>query len=304
MAATKTKPKTSARPATTNGSARAKEMWDQYYASPSPDLLRVYADVLTEEGDPRGPFLQLCLVDAPTSEQTAAKEAMIKRVTKKVLAGPGGELLREMEFGPNGLVAKARAEAGIVLEHADTLARINPRLVLTITSIKTLKAAKEFASASLGEIWFVDLSAMVGAVDGLSLNDKELDALAPALADVRHLNLPCRGGKWFNPSGLAALGRHLKRLRYLSFDFDNDPYYPGAPHGPPAAEYAEVIRTAPGFEGLRGLDLRGITAADFPGRDIVVPGLVGYGGLQDETRAKEAAGISFAEQLEAALASR
>ena len=38
---------------------QSSTIWDQYCQAPDPDLLRVYADALVEDGDPRGAFLQL-----------------------------------------------------------------------------------------------------------------------------------------------------------------------------------------------------------------------------------------------------
>ena len=274
-------------------SARAEDLWTQYLASPSRDLLRVYADVLVEDGDPRGPFLQLSLVDDPTPTQLAARATMLKKVTKRVLAGPGGEALRELTFGADGLVARARVEAARLVERSEDIVRMNPRLVLTITSIGSLRQAKELGATSLGDVYMVDFNAMNSA--GLSLDDKQLAALGPALANVRHLTLSCGGGKHFSPDGLRALGRQLTRIRYLGFNYQ--------PYGgtPPAEDYAAVIASEPGFATLRGLDLRGIHAADVPGRDLVVPGLVGPHGLTTDATAALRAGVEIADQLDAAL---
>jgi len=264
-------------------------LWEEYRQNPDDDVLRVYADALEQEGDLRGPFLQLCLTAKPTKEQMALKALLLKKTSKKVLGGPGAEHLREIELGPNGLVARARTELDKVLEHVDAIEAVNPRLVLTITSLRTLKQAKELAKVPLGGIHFVDLQTS-------SVNDQELETLAPALANVRHLNLPCRGTRYFTPEGLRALGRHLKQLRYLTMEF-----YPR--RGPKASAYAGVIASSPGFATLRGLDLAGATASDFPGRKIVLDTkLFRQGRLSREVLGTiKKAGVEFVDQLDARL---
>jgi hypothetical protein len=276
--------------------SKSGALWEQYRAKPTPDVLRVLADALVEEGDPRGPFLQLCLVTSPTPEQTAAKEAMIKKVTKKVLAGPGGEYLREIEFGSNGLVARARTEIDMVMEHVDEICQLNPRLVLTITSLKTLKQAQALAKVPLGDIYFVDFSCITGSVDGLSLNDKELEALAPALKNVRHLQLPCRGEKYFTPAGLR-LGEHATALRYLAFDYDGTPPNPrSTKYPPPAAEYGAALAEG-SFATLRGIDFAGLRPEDVPGRRLIQLGLMS-GKWSPDAKAK---GVELVDQIDAAL---
>ena len=263
-------------------------LWKQYYNDPDPDLLRVYADALEEEGDPRGAFLQLCLTKQPTAAQRKAKDALLAK-SKRQLAGPGSEYLREVTIGANGLVAHARTEIGQVLEHVDEISQVNPRLVLTITSLKTLKQAREVARVPLGGIYFVDFGV-------LSFSDDELVALAPALANVRHLQLPCRGTKAFTPDALRVLGRHLKQLRFLSIHF-----YSTRTRKP--ADYGRVIAEEPGFASLQGLELEGLTARDVPGRKLVLnPRLFYNGDFAKKTRVAINRGVDFVDQLDAVLA--
>jgi hypothetical protein len=282
---TPTKPTKPTRRASTTASS---VLWKQYYDDPDPDLLRVYADALEEEGDPRGPFLQLCLMEKPTAAQQKAKRELVNK-SKRRLAGPGTEYLREVELGANGLVAYARTEIGQVLDHVAEISQVNPRLVLTISSLKTLKQAQEVANVPLGSIYFVDFGL-------LSFSDKELEALAPALANVRHLQLPCRGTKAFTPDALRTLGRHLKQLRFLSIHF-----YSTRHRKPP--EYGRVIAEEPGFATLRGLDFEGMTERDLPGRKLVLnPRLFYNGDFSKKTRMAIKAGVDFVDQLEAVLA--
>lgn len=271
-------------------STKSSLVWDEYCRNPDPDLLRVYADALEQEGDLRGVFLQTCMATRPTKEQELAKARFLRTSAKKVLGGPGAEHLREIELGPNGLVARARTELGKVLKHVDAIERVNPRLVLTITSLRTLTDAKSLAKVPLGGIYLVDF-------ETASINDKELEALAPALAQVRHLRLPCRGDKFFTPDGLRVLGQHVKALRYLGVEF-----YPT--RGPKASAYARAIAESPGFATLRGLDLSGVTTRDVPGRKLVLDTkLYRHGKPRREVLAAvEKTGRELADQLDAVLA--
>ena len=99
---------------------------------------------------------------------------------------------------------------------------------------------------------------LTGSLGGIQLTDKQMAAIGPAFAEVEHLQLSCRGapGKAFSPEGLRAFGTHLKKLRYLSFDFYR------VEGQPPVTAYARVIGEAPGFATLRALDMEGITDHD------------------------------------------
>jgi hypothetical protein len=276
----------SAKPAPPAGNADA--LWAQYCDKPDRELLRVYADALAEAGNPRGTFINLCLLDKPTAEQLAAKETMQAK-QKKLLAGPGGEYLREFMFGPLGLVARARGEAGLVAANLDALRTVNPRLVLTITSIKTLKDAVAFGAASLADIWFVDFGWITGTHGGMSLSDKQLKAIAPALAGVKHLQFSCRGGpdKNFTPAGLREVAPQWKALRYLSIDY----YSTGLP---PAADYTKAI--AETLPQLRAFDFSNHSNPE-PGS----AGLLASGRPSRDTEAAMDRGVELADQLEAVL---
>jgi len=284
MAKTSTKPTKS----TPNKPGNADALWEQYCETPDRELLRVYADALAEAGHPRGTFINLCLLDQPTAEQTAAKQAMQAK-QKKLLAGPGGEYLREFNFGPLGLVSRARTEAGMVIASLDALRTLNPRLVLTITSIKTLKDAVAFGKLALGDIWFVDFGWITGTHGGMSLSDKQLRAIAPALADVRHLQLSCRGtpDKNFTPAGLRDAAPHWKALRYLAIDY----YSSGLP---PAADYARAV--AETLPQLRAFDFSNHGSPE-PGS----PNVLANGRPSRETEHAIERGVELAEQLETAL---
>ncbi len=44
----------------------SNELWSQYCAKPDREVLRVYADSLEQAGNPRGTFINLCLLENPS----------------------------------------------------------------------------------------------------------------------------------------------------------------------------------------------------------------------------------------------
>jgi len=91
-------------------------LFEQHWQHPDDKaVLRVWADALAERGDPRGEFIQLCLIEHPTDAQREARVALQKKAGGK-LVGPARELLREWRFGPDGLVEAVRAEADKVAD--------------------------------------------------------------------------------------------------------------------------------------------------------------------------------------------
>jgi hypothetical protein len=196
---------------------------------------------------------------------------------KKVLAGPAGDYLREFEFDHDGLVGRARIEFGMIAKNPSVFRTLNPHLVLTITSVKTLDDAKTLGQIDLGSIWFVDFGWITGTHGGMALDDKKLALVAPGLRNVRHLQLSARGtpAKCFSPRGVREVGQYAAALRYLAIDLDYDGM-------PPAAEYAARIADA-NFGALRALDIAGLT--EIPGRPHVKVGtrLVEDGRFSDAT---------------------
>jgi hypothetical protein len=242
--------------------AKSAVLWDQYWQKPSDELLRVYADALEQEGDPRGQFIQLSLAGDTAKEQ----RGVFQRKHGGALVGPAKSFLREFEFADNGLVEKGRTELPNLLKGIDQINQISPRFILTLTSIKTLKDAQVLGAVSpiaLGKIYMIDFGMITGSFGGCQLNDKQIAAVAPAFAEVEHLQLSCRGaaGKAFSPDGLRAFGKHATKLRYLSVD-----YYDAGQGA--AAAYAPVIVEA--FPVLHALEFDGLTAGDLGGRKLQV----------------------------------
>lgn len=237
-------------------------LWEQYWQKPDDELLRVFADALEQEGDPRGPFIQLSLAGDAAKDQCG----VFQRKHGGNLVGPAKTFLREYEFGPTGLVDKARTELPNLLAGLEPIGQINPRFILTLTSIKTLKDAVALGAISptaLGRIYMIDFGMITGSFGGCQLNDKQLKAIAPAFAEVRHLQLSCRGApnKAFSADGLRAFGKHATKLRYLSID-----YYDVGQGSP--GDYGRAIEDPTGFPALRALEFPGMTASNLGARTL------------------------------------
>ena len=227
-------------------------------------LLRVHADALEQAGDPRGTFIQLSMLEARTAEQELAREKLIKK-NKGDLIGPARAFLREVDFDADGLVGMARAEADKVIAGVKEISRLHPRLILTITSVKTEALAKQLGAISLGDIYLVDFGWLTGTHGGCRLTDKLLAALAPALAEVRHLELSF--SELHNsptPAGLMHLAQHAKKLRFLAAD-----YHPTS-NCAPATAYVPALRA---FPALKAVEWPSMQATDLPG--IKVNALLG-----------------------------
>ncbi len=241
--------------AKTPTTAAAATLFDAYWNAPDDSaLLRVYADELDRAGDPRGAFIQVCL-----AENHNLRRAILKKYGG-ALVGPGREFLREYTFGANGLVETARTEADKVIAGIGAIGQINPRLILTITSVKTVALAKDLAKISLERIYFVDFTAITGTHGGTQLPDKVLRVIGPAFTNVRRLALSCRGRpeQCFSPDGLRAFSEHLGRLEYLNFDY----YSAGLP---PVAEYASVLAKIPSLRVVHCFEMK---PADLAGSHV------------------------------------
>lgn len=240
----------------------ARGLLAEYWKEPdSTDALQVWADALVERGDPRGEYVQHCLQGAEP-----ARRALEKKLGGK-LVGPARGYLREWRFGEHGLVELARCEADKLAAGLEEIARLHPRLILTVTSLKKKAQAERLGALSLAPIYCVDFTSITGTHGGTQLPDPLLQALAPALRGVRNLALSCRGyaGGCFSPDGLRLLGEHLEGLELLALDHYRAGEAPhedaGRPRIAPVAGYAEVIAYSPGFRGLKALVLPGADAA-------------------------------------------
>ncbi len=272
--------------------AESARLWARYCADPDPELLSVYADALEKEGDPRGRFIQLSRAG---KRQAAARDAMQKKL-KGALVGPAKAFLREWKLGPNGLVDRARTDAATLVSNVDAIANASPRLLLTVTAIKTLADAKSFGAISpraLAKVWLIDFAAITGT-HATELDDQKLAATAPALAEVERLHLSCRSARSFGPAGLRALGRHLKRVKFLALD------YSPLVGLPPASAYARVLAETPGFATLEALSFPQIGATDLSPLRVRLNTVV----MTDDSLVPAGPPRNLAAEIEAATKSR
>ncbi len=277
------KPAKKPKPATAPVRVEHDALLAQYWQHPEPSTLRVWADSLIERGDPRGEYLQMCLLEAPTDEQIARREAFARK-HRSQLAGPARPFIRELEFGANGLVERARCEAGLLVAGLPLIEWLNPHLALSVTSVDAKGAG--LATCSLERIYHINFAwGVIGSQSGSNMKDASLVNIAPALRGVRHLTLQCAGyaDKCFSPSALRVLGETVEGIEYLGFKYYSSAASeyadPARPALAPITEYAKVIATAPGFRTLKVVFMRGLPD---PGLLSSLPNLVRVETLDDE----------------------
>jgi len=256
------KPKPKPKPAPVVSKVEHDELLAQYWQRPEPSTLRVWADSLIERGDPRGEYIQMCLLEAPTDEQIARREAFARKHRSR-LAGPARPFLRELEFGANGLVERARCEADLLVAGLPLIEWLNPHLALSVTSVDAKGAG--LAACSLERIYHVNFAwGVIGSQSGSNMKAATLVNIAPSLRRVRHLTLQCAGyaDNCFSPAALQVLGETTECIEYLGLSYhsvaDSEFADPRRPALAPITEYAKVIATAPGFRTLKVVFLRGL----------------------------------------------
>lgn len=245
VAAPAAKPKVSL---SVTGDAALRAAW---WSNPDdPAALAVLADLWAQSGDPRGEFVQLSLIEEPTPDQTARRDALIKK-HGGALVGPARPFLREWEFDRWGMVNVARCEADRLVEGIDEVVKVHPRLCLCVTSLKKQASIAAFAKISLAPLYFVGFSmGLIGSMGGSNLSDKALVGVAPAFRGVKRFALQARGWapECFSPSGLAAFADHLEDgVEFALLDlYTSDE--PGKQALAPREEYVAVLR---GHRALR-----------------------------------------------------
>lgn len=238
------------------------ELLAQYWERPDPATLRVWADSLLERGDPRGEYIQMCLLEAPTDEQRAIRKAYDDKHHTK-LVGPAQKFLRQFELGANGLVERARCEADLLIAGLPHIEWLNPHLALSVTSVDAKGAGLEHIS--LERIYHVNFAwGVIGSQSGSNMKTATLTRIAPSLRRVRHLSLQCTGyaDKCFAPEALRAVGESVECLEYLGFHYHNSgtSVYRDPKRLPlePLEAYANVIATTKGFRTLKAIFIRGL----------------------------------------------
>ncbi len=234
------------------------------------NALRVLADLWQERGEPRGEFVNLCLLKKPTQEQIDRRETLKASLGGK-LVGPAREFIYRYEFGTNGLVTEAAVQPEKLVAGIDAISALNPRLELTISALKNAKVAQALGALSLAAFETVCLPA---------LNDKQLTTIAPALKGVRRLKMTCRGyaDTNFTPAGFRELAEKLANLEHLTLDhYRSEPtgaHEAARPLLPPVAEYVEVVTTHPAFAKLKSVSIAGAKAASLKAikslREVIV----------------------------------
>lgn len=215
------------------------ELWSQYWANPDNKApLHVLADLWLEQGDPRGEFVQLSLLESPTAAQLAKRKTMREKMSGK-LVGPAKPHITAWHFGPDGLLESAITDAERWAAGRAEIENAHPRLALTV-SVKKIGGVKKLVEKSLERVYW--------PMFGTQLTDKKLALLAPALKQTRNLTLDGRAQEYFTAAGLANLADHLEALESLELIFLNGMEDDRRP-------YIDVLANHPGFRKLKVLTL-------------------------------------------------
>lgn len=238
---------------------------EAYRAHPTRESLRVWADALAEAGEPRGEFIQLSVLEAPTPEQAARRARLLKQLGGR-LVGPARPFLRGWRFGDDGLVAWAETEAARFVEGFELIADLNPRLQLAVTALRKKPVRAAVAGLPLRRLHYLRL-------EWNALDDAALAGLAPALVGVRNLSLAFND---LTADGVAHLAPHAGELEYLALGTSTRQMADGGAIGdgwvrclvekagfsalrdvslfnyqrPPAAALLDALRNKPGLRGV------------------------------------------------------
>jgi uncharacterized protein (TIGR02996 family) len=216
------------------------------------DALRVWADFLNEQGDPRGEFIQLSVLEAPTPEQRARCLSLKKRLGGK-LVGPARPFLRTWVFGGQGLVTSVVCEAPLFIEGFDHICHLNPRLTAAVTAVRKQDTLEKMGTLALHRIQSLIL-------EWNALTDAGLIQIGPALEGVKNLSLA------FNQitgAGLRAIAPYVADLEYLALGTSLKQREDGAAIG---NGWVDALCDMPAFHNLRAVHLFNYTANPTPER--------------------------------------
>jgi uncharacterized protein (TIGR02996 family) len=149
--------------------------------------LSVYADWLIEHGDAtRGEYIQLSLIDGPSTAQSKRRTALKNR-HRGAWLGAARKFVwtwEESEETP-GFVAKAQCSMPKLAAGLENVRMLGPRLVINASEPKAKREIVALAKRPLGTLWglsFVENDAMW-------ITDEALAILAPSLDGLRALAL-------------------------------------------------------------------------------------------------------------------
>ncbi len=195
--------------------------------------LQVYADALTELGDPRGEFIQLSSLAEMTPKQQSRYLAL--RKSEGRLVGPARPFVTSFDFAANGLVRLVHTKGSQLVEGFELLTQLSPRLTVKVTKLREKAKTTLPALSQLPLERFAYL--MLG--DG-GLGDAQLQVLAPGLRRVKRLSLVNND---FTLAGLLALGPTLESLEFMAF---SDP------------GFVKPVLASPGFAALKAVHVESL----------------------------------------------
>jgi uncharacterized protein (TIGR02996 family) len=192
-----------------------------------PARLQVYADWLLEHGDAtRGEFMQLSLLASPTPAQAKRRETLRKK-HRGAWLGTARRFIhtwRESESCPGFLESVTCSPKNLAAGFSAIVA-LGPRLLVSLLPAKTAADRALLASLPLGDLYGLSLA----ETDLGWVSDRLLEALAPKLDGLRHLEL-------LGPSSALSLSTCREvleslesldelELKTMPFDFDGpDPW--------------------------------------------------------------------------------
>lgn len=224
-----------------------------FWANPDDvGALRVWADSLSEQGDPRGEFIQLSVLDGPSAAQQA-RHASLARSQKGKLVGPARPFLRTWSLGEQGLVTSVTCEASKFIEGFDEIVGLHPRLTAHVTAVRKEDTFARFARLELHRLAFVTL-------EWSALTDAGLIAIAPALKGLKNLSLAYN---LVSGAGLRAIAPFVKELEYLALGTALKQRDDGAAIG---NGWADALCDTGAYKNLRAVHMFNYTADPSPDR--------------------------------------
>lgn len=214
--------------------------------------LRVYADWLAEQGaETQAEYMQLRLLDAPTDEQLE-KAVRIRDKNRGQWLGEARQFVRSWNDSGEtpGFVDRLWCEAQKFIPGFEHILQLGPRLLISVTSMRTKRrdTEKRLAALPLGKAHGLDFRAN-------DMDDTSVMTLAPAMQGLKHLVLD---QNVFTAKAVEALGTHVSSLESLSMQ----PRIGSTVDVPDS--YCRAVAATKGFEKLQRLELRAMWSVPAP----------------------------------------